>query len=102
MSAQPATTDRSEPLIAPQRGARLGRLRFMGPLWRRADGKLGLAICLAVLVLGLFGGTLAPYGKDETFTKPNPKYDPDGTSVESFLETVPARLEGPSWDHPLG
>ena len=65
-------------------------------------GAFGLFVCTIMVLIGLLGPVIAPYGKDEVFSKPNPNYDVNSLEEDALNPTILQRLEDPSWDHPLG
>jgi len=71
-------------------------------LRRERLGAVGLVIVLLVIVAAVAGPGIAPYGKDEVISIPNPNYDPDSFEGDALSETTVAILAPPSWGHPFG
>ena len=57
---------------------------------------------LLVIVVAVAGPGIAPHGKDDVISIPNPKYDLDSFESDALSETTVAILATPSWDHPFG
>ena len=72
---------------------------------RKKLATIGAIFAAAVVVVGVFGPYVAPYGDDDVFSEENPHYDPDNqdpTNLQASNPTRLALLSGPSWKHPLG
>ncbi|MFN0096632.1 MAG: ABC transporter permease [Dehalococcoidia bacterium] len=65
-------------------------------------GAFGLAITLFIVVIAVIGPAIVPYDKDQTFDRPNPKFDINSFDREALSPTTLDRLSGPSADHWLG
>ena len=100
----------SQPLVSQFGAEPCSRLRrFLGSLaWfasRKKLATLGAVFAAVVVVVGVFGPYVAPYGDDDVFGEENPNYDPDNKDPANLQASNPTRLallSGPSWDHPLG
>jgi peptide/nickel transport system permease protein len=78
-------------------------LRWLGWFYRRKRaGAFGATVAFAIVIIGLTGPWWVPYGKDDVFNEPNPKYDVNSFESDALSPTVLSRLSGPSWDHPFG
>jgi peptide/nickel transport system permease protein len=82
-------------------------LRALGRFFsQKTVGGIALVIAAVMLLLGIIGPWIAPYGVDEQFKVPNPNYDVNATAedTESFSAIIGQwRLNAnPTWDHPLG
>lgn len=65
-------------------------------------GAFGLALTLAMFVMAVIGPWVVPYDKDQTFDRPNPKYDLNSFDRDALSPTILSRLDTPTWDHLLG
>jgi peptide/nickel transport system permease protein len=65
-------------------------------------GAFGLVLTTIMVVLAIIGPWIVPYDKDQTFDRPNPKFDINSFDREALSPTVLDRLNNPSWDHLLG
>ena len=65
-------------------------------------GAASLLLVVVIVLIGFVGPSVMPYGKDQLFTEPNPKYDPNSLARDALSPTTLLRLENPSWEHPFG
>ncbi|MDE2932968.1 MAG: ABC transporter permease [Dehalococcoidia bacterium] len=85
-------------------------LRGLGRFFaRKTVGAVALVIASIILVLGIIGPWIAPYGPDDVFEVENPNYDvgadPTDPANEDKLNPIIGQWRlnpNPTWDHPLG
>jgi peptide/nickel transport system permease protein len=81
----------------------LRALRWLGRFYRsKRAGAAGLTVTMAIIIIGIIGPSVVPYGKDDVFSEPNPKYDINSFEPDALSTTIFARLSGPSRDHLFG
>lgn len=106
MSGTPAAETLAAPSLGEFRQERSAASRAWRWLWRfmrtKRAGAFGLVISVLIVLIGILAPWIAPYGKDEIFNEPNPKYDINSFEPEALNPTILARLDTPSWDHPFG
>ena len=108
MSAEPAAIDLASGFTRPHEPSRPQRaLRALGHFFvQKKAGGISLVIASIILVLGIIGPWIAPYGEDETFAAENPNYDvnADLTDEDALSPIIGQwRLNpNPTWDHLLG
>ncbi|HCV00289.1 MAG TPA: hypothetical protein DGL25_03725, partial [Dehalococcoidia bacterium] len=104
MSVSANTGELTNEFVRPQEAPRL--VRAARPMVRffiqKKIGGIAFLIATTILVLGIIGPWIAPYGKDEPFQIANPRYDVSSDDPEEFRQFIGLRLETPSWDHLLG
>ena len=69
---------------------------------RKKIGAFGLTLTLGMVITAVIGPWVVPYDKDQTFDRPNPKFDLTSFDREALSPTILSRLDSPSWDHLLG
>lgn len=108
MSSQAASDVIAEGFAPPSEPPRAVRaLRGVGRFFAsKTVGGIALVIATVIFILGVIGPWIAPYGVDEEFRVPNPKYDvnADIEDEDALTPTIGLwRLDpNPTLDHPLG
>ena len=86
--------ERSRPVQMLQAGGRF----FV----QKKAGGVSFVIAAIILVLGIIGPWIAPYGKDEPIQIENPTYDINSDNPDDWNPIILRDLANPSWDHLLG
>ncbi len=103
LSAQ-AAPDMAAGFAPPNEPSRpIRALRAFGRFFaQKKVGGVSFVIAFIILVLGIIGPWIAPYGKDEPIRINNPTYDINSDNPDDWTQIPLLDLANPSWDHLLG